>query len=92
MFRRQGLYPIVWKVSLLAYELDILPDSRIHSVVSIAYLTRYRSYEDIFGRIFPSLGLVEVGTDIDISGDDVWDGKHWELECIIDYKIKRGKM
>ena len=91
MLRCQRLYLIVRKVSSLVYELDILLDSCIYSVVSIAYLIRYRLYEDIFGRTFLPLGPVEAGTDIDISGDDARDGKHWELERIVDYEIKRGR-
>ncbi len=91
MFRRQGPYSIVRKISPLAYKLDILLDSCIHSVVSIAYLIRYRLYEDIFGRTFPFLGPVEAGTDTNTSGDDIRDGKYWELERIVDHETKCGK-
>ena|SRR6266699_3039215 len=91
MFCRQGLYPIVRKVSLLTYELDIPPDSCIHLIVSIIYLIRYRSYKDIFGRTSPPPRPVEAGTDTDTSDDDARDGKHWELKRIVDHETKRGK-
>ena len=92
MLRRQRPYPIVRKISPLIYELDILSDNCIHSVVSIVYLIRYRSYENIFGYTPPPLRPVEVETDIDTSDNDVRDGKHWELECIVDHETKRGKI
>ncbi len=72
MPRRQGPYPVVRKVSPLVYELDLPFGVKIHPVVSIVYLSRYRMYKDPFGRIFPLLGPVEHGsnTDTETSGDD----------------------
>ncbi len=69
MLCRQGLYLIVRKVFSLVYELDIPPDSCIHSVMSIVYLIRYRLYEDIFGRTFLFPRPVEARTDTDTSGN-----------------------
>ena len=63
---------MVRKVSPFVYELDFPFDVKIHPVISIAYLFRYRAYKDLFGCIPPFLGLVEYGssTDTETSGDD----------------------
>ena len=63
---------MVRKISLFVYELDLPLGAKIHPVVSIAYFSRYRAYEDLFGCIFSLPGPVEhgLGTDIKTSGDD----------------------
>ncbi len=85
---------MVWKISPLVYKLDLPFDAKIYPVISIVYLSRYRAYEDPFGRILPLLGLVEYGSDTDTetSGDDEKQGKHWELECIVVYKTRCGQI
>ncbi len=92
MPRRQGPYPIVRKISPLAYELDLPAGNRIHPVISIAYLTRYHATDDPYNRIPPPPGPVEYGTESDsTSGDDERDGKRWELERVVDHENRRGK-
>ncbi len=61
-------------------------------MISIVYLSCYRVHNNPFKRILVLLGSVEYSAEINISGDDVCDGKHWELEYVIDYIIRRGKM
>jgi len=60
-------------------------------MIFIAYLSHYRVYDDPFKCILVFLGSVEYGVEIDISGVDVRDGKHWELERMVDYITRRGK-
>ncbi len=60
-------------------------------MIFIVYLLRYRIYDDLFKHIPILLGPVEYDAEIDISGDDVRDGKYWELECMVDYVTRRGK-
>ena len=92
MSRRQGPYPIVRKISPLAYELDLPADNRIHPVISIVYLTRYHTTDDPYNCILPPPGPVEYGTESDsTSGDDERDGKRWELERVVDHENRRGK-
>src|SRR6266699_7325631 len=91
MPRRQRLYPIVRKISPLAYELDLPTGNRIHPMISIAYLTRYYVSDDPYNRILPPPGPVEYGLESDsISGDDERDGKRWELERVVDHENRRG--
>ncbi len=91
MLRRQGPYLIVRKIFLFVYELDFPEDSRIYPMISIVYLLRYRVYNDLFKRIFAFPGFVEYSAETNTSGNDVRNGKHWELKCIIDYTTRRGK-
>ncbi len=88
--RRQELYPMVRKISLFVYKLNLLLGAKIHPVVSIAYLSRYRVYKDPFGHISPLLKPVKHGldTDMETSGDNKKQGKHWELKCIVAYKTR----
>ena len=88
--RRKGPYPVIRKVSPLAYELDIPVGTKIHPVVSIAYLSRYRSHEDPFQRVPPPPGPIEYDNS-DTSGDSEQKGKHWELERIVAHDTKRGQ-
>ena len=91
--RRQGPYPVVRKISPLAYELDLPLGVKIHPVVSIVYLSRYRAYEDPFGRIPPPPGPIEHGSNIDTetSSDDEKQSKHWKLKRIVVHKTRRGQ-
>ena len=66
-------------------------DSRIYPVIFTVYLSRYHVCNDPFKCIPTSPGPVEYGVETDMSGDDVCDGKHWELECVVDHAIRRGK-
>src|SRR6266566_8662581 len=91
MPRRLGLYPIVRKISPLAYELDLSTGNRIYLVIFIAYLTQYYTNDDFYNRILLFLGPVEYGSESDsTSGDDERDGKRWELERVVDHKNRRG--
>ncbi len=91
MLRRLGLYPIVWKISPLAYELDLPAGNRIHPVISITYLTRYHANDDLYNRILLPPGLVEYGSESDsMSNDDERDSKRWELERVVDHENRRG--
>jgi len=66
-----GLYPIVRKISLLAYKLDLPTGNRIYSVISIIYLTRYHVNDDLYNCILLPLGPMEYGSESDsMSGDD----------------------
>jgi len=75
----------------LAYELDLTDDSRIHPIISIVYLSQYHVRDDPFKRIPAPPGPVEYSAETDMSGDDARDGKHWELERVMDYTTRRGK-
>src|SRR6266699_1402024 len=91
MPRRQGPYPIVRKISPLAYELDLPAGNRRHPVISIVYLTRYYATDDPYNRIPLPSGPVEYRTESDsMSGDDERDGKRWELERVVDHENRRG--
>ena len=91
MPRRLGLYPIVRKISPFAYELDLPVGNRIHLVISIAYLMRYHTNDDLYNRILLPLGSMEYGSELDsTSSDDERDGKCWELERMVDHENKRG--
>src|SRR6266566_9491204 len=84
MPRRLGLYPIVRKISLLAYKLDLLIGNCIYPVISIIYLTRYHINDDLYNRILLSPGPIEYGSELDsTSGDNERDGKRWELERMV---------
>jgi len=89
MPRRQGSYTIVRKVSPLAYELDFPPQDgpgrRLHPVVSIQYLKRYKTDEDPFDRIPPPPGPVEYEGD----SDDTGDGDAYEIERIVDHMDRK---
>jgi len=85
--RRQGPYSVIRKVSPLAYELDIPLNTKIHPVISVVYLSRYRSYEDPFQRVPPPPGPVEY----DNSGFEASADGEWELERIVDHETKCGK-
>ncbi len=91
MPRRQGLYFIVRKISLLVYELDLADDFRIYPMISIAYLLRYYICDDLFKCIPAFPGFVEYSAETDIFGDDVYNKKHWELECMMDYATRCSK-
>ncbi len=84
---------MIRKISPFTYKLDLPFGAKIHPVVSIAYFSRYRAYEDPFGYIPLPLGPVEhgSGTDTETSGDDEKQGKHWELERIVVYETRRGQ-
>ena len=84
--RRQRPYSIIRKVSLLAYELDIPLGTKIHPVISIVYLSRYRSHEDLFQRVPPPFGPVEYNN----SNSEVLANGEWELERILDHCTKRS--
>ncbi len=76
MPRRLGLYPIVRKISLFVYELDLSIGNCIYLMISIVYLTRYYINDDLYNCILPLLGLVKYGSELDfILGDDEWDGE-----------------
>ena len=76
MPRCQRLYPIVWKISLLAYELGLPVDNCIHPVISIAYLIRYYANDDPYNYILLLSGPMEYKTESDsILDDDERDGK-----------------
>src|SRR6266566_4891044 len=86
-----GLYPIVRKISPFAYELDLPTGNRIHPMISIAYLMRYHVNDDSYNRILSPPGPMEYGSESDsMSSDDEWDGKRWELECVVDHENRRG--
>ncbi len=91
MPRRQGPYPIVRKISPLAYKLDLTDNSRIHPVISIAYLSQYHVRDDPFKRIPALPGPVEYSAEMDTSNDNTHDRKHWELERVVDHATRRGK-
>jgi len=79
------------KVSPLAYELDIPKDTRIHPVISIAYLSRYRTHQDPFQRVPPAPGPVEYdNSGPETSADEARHGQHRELERIVDHRVKRN--
>ncbi len=91
MPRRLRLYPIVRKISPLAYELDLPVGNRIYPVISIAYLTRYYTSDDLYNRILLPPGPMEYGSESDsMLSDNERDGKHWELECVVDHENRRG--
>ena len=75
MPRREGPYPVIRKVSPLAYELDIPAGTKIHPVVSIAYLSRYRLHEDLFQCVSPLPSPIEYNNS-NTSGDSEQEGKH----------------
>ncbi len=91
MLYRQGPYPVVRKISPLTYELDFPEDSRIYPMISIVYLLYYRTHDDPFKRISILSGSVEYDAETNTSGDDVRNGKHWELERVVDHAIRRSK-
>ena len=69
-----GLYSIIHKISPLAYEIDP-KNNKIHPVVSIQYLTRYRNGDDLFYRGLQEPGPVEyvdhLSNDSEVD-DDGW--------------------
>ena len=67
----------------LAYEIDFPANSRVHRVVNIQYLTRYRPKNDPFHRVKPPPGPVEYSSD---STDSSKEGQSWELKRIVDHK------
>src|SRR6266566_1311698 len=90
MPQRQRLYIVIGKVSPLAYKLDILVYTKIHSVISVVYFLRYRIYEDLYHCVSLFPGFVEYGSDFETLVDEVRDGQHWKLEYIVDHCIKRN--
>ena len=60
-------------------------------MISIVYLSRYHTRDDPFKRIPAPLGPVEHNAETDTFGDDVYDGKHWELERVVDYTTRCNK-
>ncbi len=84
------LYPIVWKISLFTYELDLPVGNRIYSMIFIIYLTRYYVSDDPYNCILLSPGPVEYGSELDFMlGDDERDSKRWELECVVNHENRR---
>ena len=71
--------------------MDLTDDSRIYPVISIAYLLRYYVCNDLFKRISVLPGPVEYGAETDTFGDNAYDRKHWELECVVDHATRYGK-
>ncbi len=91
MLRRLKLYPIVRKISLFVYELDLPTNNRIYPVIFITYLTRYYTNDDLYNRILLPPDPMEYGSESDsILNDDERDGKRWELKRIVDHKNRRG--
>ncbi|SRR6266566_2794931 len=91
MFHRLGLYPIIRKISLFAYKLDLPIGNRIYLVISITYLTRYYINDNLYNCILLFSSLVEYGSESDfILGNDERDGKRWELEYMVNHKNRRG--
>ncbi len=71
MPRRLGPYPIVRKISPLAYELDLPTGNRIYFMISIVYLMRYYANDDPYNRILLFPGLMKYGSESDSTlGDD----------------------
>ncbi len=60
-------------------------------MISIAYLLRYHIHDDPFKCIPAPLGPVEYSVETDTSGDDARNGKHWELERVVDHITRRSK-
>ena len=88
---RLGLYPIVRKISPLAYELDLPTGNRIYPVISITYLMRYHVNDDLYNRILPPPGPMEYGSESDSTlGDNERDSKRWELKRVVDHENRRG--
>ena len=86
-----GLYPIVRKIFLFVYKLDLLISNCIYFVISIVYLIRYYVSDDLYNYILLPPGPVEYGSELDsILGDDERDGKRWELKCVVDHENRRG--
>ncbi len=79
---------MIGKVSLLAYKLDISIYIKIHFVISVVYLSRYRTYKDPYYYVPLSLGPVECGSDSETLTDKARDSQYWELERIVDHRTK----
>ncbi len=60
-------------------------------MISIVYLLQYHVCDDPFKRTPAPPGPIEYGAETDTSGDNVRDGKHWELERVVDYATRCGK-
>ncbi len=91
MPRRLKLYPIVRKISLLTYELDLPVDNRIYPVIFITYLTQYYTNDDLYNRILLSLSPMKYRSESDsTSSDDERDSKRWELKRVVDHKNRQG--
>ncbi len=76
MPRCQKPYPIVRKISPLAYKLNLPIGNCIYPIIFIVYLTRYHTTDDLYNRIPPSSGLIEYRTESDsTSNDDEQDSK-----------------
>jgi hypothetical protein len=84
---------MVKKISLLVHRLDIPTYTKIHSVISVAHLSRYRTHEDPYHCVPPPPGPVESSprSDTEASTDGTRDNKHWELKRIVEHRTKRGK-
>ena len=67
---------MIGKILLLIYKLDILTYMKIHSIISIVYLSRYRIHEDLYHCVPLSLGFVEYGSDFETLADEVRDGQY----------------
>ena len=91
MLQRQRPYIVIGKVSLLVYKLDIPVHTKIHPVIFVVYLSRYRIYEDLYHCVLLSFGSVECGSDSETSVNEARDGQHWKLERIVDYRMKRDR-
>jgi len=90
---RQGPYPIVRKLSPLAYKLDLPAGNRIYPMIFITYLIQYHTTDDSYNYIPLPPGPIEYRTKSDsMSSDDEQNGKRWELERIIDHKNRRNKI
>ena len=60
-------------------------------MISIVYLSRYHIRNDPF-KCTPALpGPIEYSAETDISDDNIYDRKHWELERMVDYTTRRSK-
>ena len=70
----------------MTYELDIPSGTKIHPVISVAYLSQYRLYKDPFQCVPPPFGPVEY----DNSGFKASTDGEWELERIVDHRTKRS--
>ena len=60
-------------------------------MISIAYLSQYHTRNDPFKHTLALPGPIEYSAKTDISGDNVCDGKHWELERVMDHTTRHSK-
>lgn len=88
--RQLGPFKIIRKVSPLAYELDLPQQqgagARLHPVISIQHLRPGHLHDDPFERTAKPPGPVEYGSDSD-NGNE----QSWELERVVDERVRRLK-